>query len=50
MKKWENAELVTVAISNTENGGNISKDYDQSWLDQNNALHVNFVDDTNHNS
>lgn len=43
MKTWEKAEVVELNMTETENGGKPSMDFDQQWFDQNGALHVNFV-------
>ena len=42
MKKWENVEIVEVALADTQNGGEPSMNFDQMWFDNTGALHVNF--------
>ncbi len=42
MKNWNMPAVEVVEISATQNGGMPSKNFDQSWYDENGALHVNF--------
>lgn len=42
MKTWENAEIEVLSFEETQNGGMPSMKFDQSWFDENDALHVNF--------
>lgn len=42
MKKWENVEIVEVALTDTQYGGEPSMNFDQQWFDNKGALHVNF--------
>lgn len=42
MKIWENAEIVELNLTETENGGMPSTNFDEKWFDENGALHVNF--------
>lgn len=42
MKSWTNAEIVTLSLEETAFGGEVSSKFDNSWNDENNALHVTF--------
>lgn len=42
MKTWESAEIIEMNITETENGGMPSRNFDQQWFDECGAIHVNF--------
>lgn len=43
MKTWENALIEEISIAETQFGGKASMDFDNSWTDNNGALHVQFA-------
>lgn len=42
MKIWENALVEEINIAETQYGGSVSMNFDNSWHDGNGALHVQF--------
>lgn len=42
MKTWENATIEALNVDKTENGGEPTTVFDQTWFDENGAAHVNF--------
>lgn len=40
---WDKPEVSKLEIKETMNGGMPSANFDQSWFDENGAIHVNFV-------
>lgn len=43
MKKWNAPVIEELEISDTANGGMPSRNFDEKWFDENDALHVNFA-------
>lgn len=43
MKRWEMPTVEEVMISDTQNGGDASRTFDEKWFDSKGALHVTFA-------
>lgn len=43
MKTWTEASIEEINFAETQHGGEPSRNFDDSWFDENGAEHVTFV-------
>ena len=43
MREWVEPQIEELNLTETENGGRPSMNYDSNWFDENGAVHVNFA-------